>query len=134
MEVGIFQILLFAVPTQCPSVPSVYQHLSPCGPTLVAKGDIKIFFLYQNENKDLPMITCHYGMQSRKLSVVTNCSWKEAMGLQAIPRGQMFRTSPRSRYCIVQAALEAVHTKTAGNAGGPWRPLREGDVYPPRKR
>lgn len=54
MEVGIFQILLFAVPTQCPSVPSVYQHLSPCGSTLVAMGGIKIFFLYQKENKDHP--------------------------------------------------------------------------------
>lgn len=54
MEVGIFQILLFAIPTQCPGVPSVSHHLSPCGPILVAMGGIKMFFLYQKENKDPP--------------------------------------------------------------------------------
>lgn len=54
MEVGIFQILLFAVPTQCPGVSSVFHHLSICAPVLVAMDGIKIFFLYQKENKDLP--------------------------------------------------------------------------------
>lgn len=62
MEVRIFQILLFAVPTLCPRVPSVYHHLSPSGPILVAIDGIKIFFLYQKENKDPPMTTCPYGM------------------------------------------------------------------------
>lgn len=54
VEVGIFQILLFAVPTQCPGVPSVSHHLFPCAPVLVAMDGIKIFFLYQKENKDPP--------------------------------------------------------------------------------
>lgn len=89
MEVGIFQILLFAVPTQCPGVPSVSHRLSPCGPILVAMGVIKIFFLYQKENKDPLITTCHYGMWNRKLlDIVTNCSWKEVMVLQAIPSGE----------------------------------------------